>query len=150
MKGRLIYGVLGQNHQANQGMFLLRLVGFLQVSTSTKPAKPREMINVAFQGMVLASFSACRRPLPVSFSRTSKRRYRGPINRSSRPGPCMIHKPRNFGLVILSRWLKFSRYNTVAIHSKPVLINYHTRWRVDLGAYQHRFPPFYETGSVFK
>ena len=37
------------------------------------------------RGVPRASFSACRRPSPVSLSRTSKRRYRGPINRSIPP-----------------------------------------------------------------
>ena len=63
---------------------------------STGFYKPREMINVAFQGRVLASFFAGRRLWPVSFSRTSKRGYRGPINRST---PLV----RYASLVILSR-----------------------------------------------
>ena len=100
MKGRLIYGVLGQNHQANQGMFLMRLVGFLQVCTSTKSkAKgndkrgvPREGTGVVFR---LSSPVACfvQQNVETSLSRADK----------SVDTPCKIRKPRNFGLLILSR-----------------------------------------------
>ena len=78
-----------------------------------KRGVPREGTGVVFR---LSSPVACfvERNVETSLSWADK----------SVDTPCKIHKPRNFGLVILSRWLKFSRYNTVAIHSKPVLINY--------------------------
>ena len=95
MKGRLIYGVLGQNHQANQGMFLLRLVGFLQVNFykhKTNKAKgndkrgvPRESTGVVF---CLSSPVACfvQQNVETSLSRADK----------SVDTPRKIRKPRNF------------------------------------------------------
>ena len=94
MKGRLIYVVLGQSHQANQGMFLLQLVGFCTGFYKHKTSKakgndkrgvPREGTGVGFR---LSSTVACfvEQNVETSLSRADK----------SVDTTCKIHKPRNF------------------------------------------------------